>query len=68
MTTHALANNEIKSATGNRFYLALEQMKEGRTTVINGAVVTKWGYDTFEIGTWGKKTVTSHEAVDALMK
>ena len=66
MKTNLLANTEIKSNTGNRFYMALEKMTTGRTAVINGIVVTKWNENAFEVGTWGKAQVTIHNAVDAI--
>jgi hypothetical protein len=42
---------------------ALSTMTIGKTTVINGFAVTRWGTDTFEVGTWGKQTTTQAEAL-----
>lgn len=51
----------------NRAYLEMEAMKVGFTKVINGMVTTKWSEGKFEVGTFGKATVTIDEAADKLM-
>ncbi len=51
----------------NQVCLELEGMKDRRTKVINGVVVTKWAKESFEVGTFGKKTQTFNAAVDAIL-
>lgn len=43
-------------------------MTVGMTTTINGHAVTRWSESAFEVGTWGRKTVTIDAALDEVRR
>ena len=54
--------------TTNQIEIALENITVGKTTTIAGSAVTRWSKNTYEVGTWGKKTQTIDEAVAEVLK
>ena len=44
----------VNTKSENRLFCEMEEMKIGHTKVLNGHVITRWAYDSFEVGTWGK--------------
>lgn len=46
----------------------LENITVGHTTTINGHVVTRWSQASFEVDTWGRKTVDIDEALQEVRK
>lgn len=57
----------VITKSDNRAFLEMEGMKKGHTKIINGLVVTKWGEDSFEIGTFGKQTMDIQEACNRIL-
>ena len=44
----------------------LRELKIGYTVMLNGLLVTKWEYNTFEVGTHGKQCLNINDAAMAL--
>lgn len=44
----------------------LEQITIGRTTTIDDHAVTRWSAQTWEVDTWGRKTMDFEAAVNAI--
>lgn len=44
----------------------LNSLTVGHTKNINGHVVTRWSENSFEVDTWGRKTVTFGQALAAV--
>ena len=44
----------------------LESLPIGKTRMIAWEAVTRWSADSFEIGTWGKKTASKADTLDTL--
>ena len=40
----------------------LKQITIGHTKVVNGYAVTRWSTDSYEVGTWGRETMTLEAA------
>jgi len=67
MTQLIAKRNAVEAKHENAICNALDNLTIGRTQVINGKVVTRWAAEIFEVGTWGRETVTYNEAVDQLL-
>lgn len=46
----------------NNIYWQLDEMTVGCTKIICGLAVTRWAKDSFEIGTWGKSSMSLSNA------
>ena len=57
----------VSTKSDNRAFLEMEGMKKGHTKIINGLVVTKWGEDSFEVGTFGKRTMDIQGACNLIL-
>jgi len=59
----------ITRNAGNRVEWISEELRAlpiGRTRMIAWEAVTRWAEDSFEIGTWGKKSTTFEETLGKL--
>jgi hypothetical protein len=46
----------------------LTSLTVGHTTLVNGHPVTRWSFDHFEVGTWGRSVMTLSLAVKEVLK
>lgn len=46
----------------------LSSLPVGFTRVVGPTVVTRWGADTYEVGTWGKQTLGAFDAAAAIAR
>ena len=57
----------VNTKSENRLFCEMEEMKIGHTKVLNGHVITRWAYDSFEVGTWGRDTMDIQAACTKLL-
>jgi hypothetical protein len=61
---HLGAQLGVKTMSQTTIETRLDKMPIGMTTTINDKVVTRWAFDSYEIGTWGKSTVNFEQATN----